>query len=310
MGNDEKELEEEPEMSSALSEEEEYAELGLEDLLLAILDDIDKQIAACGTEMEETLNVVKSIMEMVYKDLEPGEVPPELANPQKFRMLLANLSKGLGKAIDYVVRVEKARKKLGEYLPYDEVLAQTIATSGEPAEERQPKEPQTPVNVNVSSTPQSTPVVKPGFFWARAEIKKAQIWAEIERMRMAEQPIVTTKKITDVVEFGRQLLPAINKLKRRIPGAVAHIKVFKNDQLYFLLHEEFATYCDQVFGALVAFVGACIEYRKNLLQGRKLGMARAIARIAEAQSYSPKIMTGATVAQRGFKVDGKGFRAK
>jgi len=289
---------------------DEGVELSIEDLLFKILQDINEQIEKLDNETEALNTASDEIRSMIYKKLEKGELPPELKDPEKFRNALDKLHSSLGKTIDYVIRVEKSRKYIEKQVPYDELLAQFAPLESEGAGEAKHSQP---VNVTVTPPP-NTPSVsqpqRPGFWWARAETKKAQIYAELERAKLKDRTVVTTKTVTDIVEFGRQLIPAFNKVKKWIPGALALVRQFHDESLYFVLHEECATYLSQTLGALESWVGACVEYRKNLLEGRKLGMARAIAKIAEAQSYAPTIQAGGQFSKEGFKMGKKGFESR
>jgi len=297
-------------------ESEEVEELTLEQILYHILQDIDKQIGVFDEEMKEVEKAAQAITKMVYAPLKKGQVPPELVHPGKFRKNLDKLHGGLGKTIDYIVRVEKSRKMI-ERIPIQQLASALSEIEPETVTEpstQSPSSPSSPINVTVTNPgggPTTPSVQKPGFWWAYAERKKAEVWAKVEFEKMKGQTVVTTKQVVDIVQFGRQLIPAFNKVKKWIPSALALIRQFKNDSLYFMLHEEIGTYLSQTLGSLVSFVGACIEYRKNLLEGRKLGMARAIAKIAEAQSFAPTIHTGgAPFSPSGFKIDKKGFKPR
>lgn len=283
-------------------EKGEPEEITLEELLFRFVNDINKQVEKADQELEALNESADQVREMVYAPLESGKLPPELEKPDEFRQHIDKLHNGVGKTIDYVIRLEKTRKKIERYIPREELI------SPETEEEKPPAPSPQPISVSVGG--QQQPVQVQGFWAARAEIKKAQIAAQLEREKMRTNPVVTTKEVLDIVEFGRQLLPALNKLKKWIPCALAQVRQFKNDHLYFILHQEVATFVSQTLGSLISFVGACIEYRKNLLQGRKLGMARSIARIAEAQSYGPKIFPGGAYSDKGFQLDKKGFRER
>lgn len=290
--------------------EEEEEEVSLGGILLYIINDLNTQIKIVDDDLDEINGIANKIREMLYKPVEKGKIPEELNNPKEFMLLLDSLSVALGDAVDYVLRVEKTRRQI-EYLPYDELLAEVRPQDEESAPRGRP---QSPINVTVAQPPASAtpPTSQPyqGYWASRAEIQKAKIWAEVQKQKMKKsETVVTTQQITDIVQFGRQLLPAFNAIKQRIPGAVAHVECFNNDNVCFLLHEEIKTFTSQTLEALVAFVTACKRYRKNLLEGRKLGMARAIAKIAEAESYGTKITTSAVTSKKGFGLTKVGFKA-
>jgi len=282
-------------------------EITIEDLLYKVMNDIDKQIDKLNIDTKSLINASKKIKRMIYAPLKPGEIPPELKQSDVFRNAIDVCHHSVGKIVDYVIRVERTRKYLRETR-----ISELRDLLEESEEDEGKKREGQPINVSVSQ-PQAPSVERPGFFWAHAEIKKAEIAAKLERERMAQQqlPVVTTQQVEDIMNFGRQMPSAFNQVKQWLPSALALVRVFKNDDhLFFLLHEEVATYLSQTLGTLVAFAEAAVEYRKTLLEGRKLGMARAIAKIAEAQSYAPQITSGGKFSETGFKAGKEGFEAK
>jgi len=315
--DEEAEEEEEESEAEGVEEAEEEAEetgrdeISSEALLWEVLDGIDEEIRNLDEEMKQLTKQTDAIREMVYKKLESKEVPPELEKPGEFRKLLDKLNSHMGKTIEYIVRVEKTRKKL-EYVPWDELVAESMNPEALEGREVPLHPQQPPVNVTVSppAQAQAPSVQRPGYWYYKAEKEKAKAMVLIQKMRMEQPTAVTTQHVTDIIQFGRQLQPALNKIKKWIPGALAYVQVFQNDHLFFLLHEECATFISQLLSSLESFVGACIEYRKNLLGGRKLGMARSIAKILESMAVAPQVFTRQPFSKEGFKLGKKGFQQR
>lgn len=283
-------------------------EVSFEQILYEEFQAMDKQLAGLDIHKVDLATAVQEVTNIIYKKIEKDEAtgkvtpPAEFSDSENFRNKLDGLYQYLGEALDYVVRLEKQRG--------------TVFQEEQQSEE--PKElPPSPVNLTFTqpAVPQApTAEQQPqrfGFFaWRDAVDKRKQAERLQEQLNSAQQPVVATTKIVDVVEFGRQLQPAFNKIKVWLAGSLAQVRQYQNEHIYTVLHEELATYFGQTVGALITFVNARIEYRRSLIEGRKLALVRSMARIAEARSMAPQIQTGGTFAQKGFKLGKQGFEEK
>jgi len=288
-------------------DEKEEKEVSFEKILYEEFKAMDEQIEDLKTEAENLNKAVNEVTSIIYAPITFDETtkkpikPGEFEDPENFRNKLDALHVYLGKSLDYVVRLEKQRG--------------TIFQEQESESERK-ETPSSPVSVTFAP-PQSQPPTVPsepekfGLFryLDRKEERKFQE-QQLEIQQSQQQPIVATTKIVDVVEFGRQLQPAFNKIKKWLTGTLAEIRHFPDKHIYVVRHEELAMYFGQTVGALVTFVSARIEYRRTLIEGRKLALIRNIARIAEAQSLTPSVQVGGTFASKGFKLSKDGFSEK
>jgi hypothetical protein len=290
--------------------EGDVGEVSFEQILYEEFQAMDAQLTGLDDHKAELAAAVKEVTDIIYKKIEvdaKGKVvdpPGEFADTEDFRNKLDGLYQYLGEALDYVVRLEKQRG--------------AVFLQEETHESEQKEGPPSPVNVTFAQ--QSAPAAPPnaeqqpqrfGFFAWRSQIAAMKHNDRIAEQESAvQQPVVATTKIVDVVEFGRQLQPAFNKIKDWLAGSLAQIRHYKNQYIYVLLHEELATYFGEIVGALIVFVNARLEYRRGLIEGRKLALVRSMARIAEAQSMAPNVQVGGTFAEKGFKLSKDGFSEK
>ena len=288
-------------------EEKGEDELTFQKILCEELHHMNDELANLDEEAKELAAVVQGVTDIIYTPVTNDAngkviVPGEFKDPQTFRTKLDALYPHLGKALDYVVRLEKQRA----------TMFQQDQEQSELPSERKESQPPSPVNVTVSSPqpPVSTPAEpqRLGFFaliLERDKIKQQQKLIELQNS--LQQPIVATTKIIDVVEFGRQLQPAFNKIKKWFIGTLAELRHYPNEHIYFVRHEELATYFGQTVGALITFVCARLEYRRTLIEGRKLGLIRSLARIAEAEEFAPKVQVSGTYSEKGYALGREGF---
>jgi hypothetical protein len=287
-------------------EGEEEKEVSLEQILSQEFKAMDAQLSGLETHKAELTTAVKEVTDIIYKEIVQDEdkktVPPgEFSDPETFRNKLDGLYQYLGEALDYVVRLEKQRGMVFQEEQHEQEVERKEALPS-------------PVNVTFSPPAVSQPLPvdqqKQRFgLFALLDNMAARKYNEklIEQQNSVQQPIVATTKIVDVVEFGRQLQPAFNKIKVWLFGSLAQIRHYQNEHIYIVLHEELATYFGETIGALITFVNARVEYRRSLIEGRKLALVRAMARIAEARSMAPQVQVGGTFAQKGFKLSKDGF---
>jgi len=289
---------------------EEGEEKQLADVLYEAFLELDTEKAKLDEEKATLEKIAAEIRAIIYKPIKHNtdgtfEIPGEFKDPEGFRKKLDAISNFAGHALDYVIRLEKTRLKYN--FPMGETPEQL---TGAPEPEEQPQKPQQPVNVNVAQ-----PVQKSGFWDSRIakvqfEAYKLQLEAEKEANK---HPIVSSEKVGDVLEFGRQIIPAINRVKAWLPGAIAGFRFFKTEERYFVRHEELATYLGQALGTtLTAFVSAYVEYKKSVVDGRKVSLTKSFARIVEAQSggLAPLVQKGGTFMAKGAEMGPGGFRER
>ena len=292
--------------------EDEGEEKQLADVLYEAFLELEHEKQKLNEEKDRLDDVAQEIRDIIYapikKDSQGKLIPPkEFSDPEGFRNKLDTISDFVGQALDYVIRLEKARNKYN--FPMGETPEQL---TGAPEPENQAQSPQQPVNVNVS---QPQPQQKSGF-WdtriAKIQFKAYQLQLDAEK-NASKHPIVSEEKVGDVLEFGRQLIPAINRVKAWFPGVIASFRFFQNENRYFVRHQELATYLGQMLGTLSSFVSAYVEYKKSVIDGRKVSLTKSFARIVEAQSGGmapPIVQKGGTFMSKGAELGPGGFKQR
>lgn len=298
-------------MAKKAETDESESELTFEKLLYDEFQDLNKQLAELKEEAKEFQSTLDEVKDIIYCPSTSSDdkqtVPKEFEDPENFRKKLDNLHKYVGTAIDYVLKLEKQRPAP----PIEQILE---PKSKEEESERPMLPVPAPINLTLSQASPVTAASSPqkfglfAFLDEREKRKMAEKALQIQDQQ--QQPVVSTTKIVDVVEYGRQLQPAFNTIKKWFFGTLAEVQTYPDKYIYFIRHEELAVFLGQTLGSLDTWVSACLTYRKNLIEGRKLGLWRAVAKIAEAQSMAPQIQTGGTFMPHGLKLSKEGFEAK
>jgi len=310
----EQEDEEPKEAEEAEPQEPEEDEKELADVLYEAFLQLEDEKNKLDKEKESLNKAADEIRHIIYapiqKDAKGVVVPPdEFVHTDAFLRKLDVISEFVGQALDYVIRLEKVRKKYN--FPMGETPEQMTGVPEEVETPPQPNQSQQPINVTVAQ-PQRP--VKGGFFDWR--IAKLQLKMEEERLEAEaagnKQPVTAAERVGDVLEFGRQLIPAINKVKAWFPGVLAGFKFFTSEHRYFIRHQELQTFLGQTLGTLSSFVSAYVEYKKSVIDGRKVSLTKSFARIVEAQGGGglSSIQHGGTYMAKGAELGPHGFQAR
>ena len=310
-----KEAEEETQEQESGEEpqEPEEEEKELADVLYEAFLQLEDEKNKLDEEKERLNKAADEVRAVIYapiqKDAKGTVVPPdEFIHTDAFLKKLDVISEFVGQALDYVIRLEKVRKKYN--FPMGETPEQMTGVPEEEEMPPQPNQPQQPINVTVAQ-PQRP--VKGGFFDWR--IAKLQFKMEQERLAAEagnKQPVTAAERVGDVLEFGRQLIPAINKVKAWFPGVLAGFEFFKSYDRYFVRHQELQTFLGQTLGTLSSFVSAYVEYKKSVIDGRKVSLTKSFARIVEAQGSGSlsSVQHGGTFMKKGAELGPHGFQER
>jgi len=294
--------------------EGEQQEITMADVVYRAYMEFEEAKKNLETNYGEITGHVDKLREILYKpfsllknkddDAKENNQPGEFKDPQNFRTLLDALAKGIGQALEYVRMMEKAKKKISA----EDLLQQLqdYLPEGIASQPEQPVIPEKPINVTVDSGKKGG-VGLGGYLAARENRKMVE--AYLESTQQTEPPAVTEKSVMDIIEYGKQLLPAINKVKGWFQKALARVTLFPNDRKqYWLLHEDLGTFLSKFFGTLESFISAYVQYQKGVIDGRKVTMAKALSRIAETQGMpGGAIQQGGVMMQHGAELGRRGF---
>jgi hypothetical protein len=295
-------------------QEPEEEEKELADVLYEAFLQLEDEKNKLDEEKERLNKAADEIRTIIYapiqKDAKGVVVPPdEFVHTDAFLKKLDVISEFVGQALDYVIRLEKLRKKYN--FPMGETPEQmTGVPEDEETPSSQPNNQQQPINVTVAQ-PQRP--VKGGFFDWR--IAKLQLKMQEEKLEAEaagnKQPVTAAERVGDVLEFGRQLIPAINRVKAWFPGVLAGFKFFTSEHRYFIRHQELQTFLGQTLGTLSSFVSAYVEYKKSVIDGRKVSLTKSFARIVEAQGGAgTSVQYGGTFMRKGAELGPHGFQER
>jgi transposase len=88
-----------------------------------------------------------------------------------------------------------------------------------------------------------------------------------EEEETSPQPTQPQQLAERVLEFGRQLIPAISKVREWFPGTLAELEFFKHR--YFIRHQELQTFLGQTLTTLSTFLSAYVEYKKSVIDSKR-----------------------------------------
>jgi hypothetical protein len=268
-----------------------------------------KQLDADAVLMTEEIDEIR---EMIYppQSLKANATKPAwLEKSDVFKTHLDHLAKGIGQALEYVRMMEKTKKNVTP----DSILAQVQPESVEDEERSAPVQmPQQPVNV-FSGNMKGGGGGLGGFLAARENRKMVELY--LQSQKTVESPVVTVEQVQDIVDYGKQLLPAINQVKNWLPGTLAECALFPDvPTLWWVFNEELSCHLGKYFGTLEAFCKAYTQYLKGVIDGRSVSMAKSLARIAEAQSMGggggASVQKGGTFMSKGAELAASGFQAR
>jgi len=194
----------------------------------------------------------------------------------KTYQVLEDTNKELGQCIHAVMEIERER-----YVPQK-------ATDNLPAIPSLESSPQT---VNVQGTPQGQPItVKTGFLaeWAKGRaMNKAMDKAIQFQKDMMNRPEITTSKIKDVLDYGRELIPEFNKLYNFYDCGIKRVYFFSDAETVWNQRREIVNEVAKITGVIEAFSNAVVEYRKERFGDRKVGVAAGAMWLEAAKARQP-----------------------
>lgn len=98
-------------------------------------------------------------------------------------------------------------------------------------------------------------------------------------------PVITTpQKVSDVLDYGRDITREYNKLVDYFRGCLAHLKVYPNNlETKDFFFEEIRAYLVKLSNIIKSFSRAITEYRKELVGEREEAYGRALTMLEQAK---------------------------
>ena len=208
---------------------------------------------------EKTQKLLKLFYEKDGKDI--------FHEPAEFLMALDSLSEEIGHAYFTVLEIELQRQKLRKAIENPEEIIRKVTQSG-----------QNPILI------QTTQPVQPGGFWYFwAERKK---WSTIEKLqKIMQQPqISTSRQVTDILEYCRQLIPEFNRIQDYYQRCLDHLHFYDDENTREIFKTELRMHLSKICGIIRAFARTITEYRKELIGERKRDTAKAIIALQMARA--------------------------
>jgi len=153
-----------------------------------------------------------------------------------------------------------------------------------------PEIPQLPIqtqNQAAATTPvvvgQPT-VVKKGLFAPFWEHMSNRRWAQAyEHAVESRQPEITTSKVIDILDYGRQLESEFSRLQTFYDKGIKRVHFFNDENTLRNQMQEIRLECVKIAGIICAFSTAITEYRKERYGDRKVGVAAGAIYLLAAQ---------------------------
>lgn len=239
---------------------------------------LDAQIAKLDRIPEDAKTACDALLEYAVKK--------ELFSPDGqvgFYEVLGGTDEQLGHCIHAVLEIERERvippkepTVTPMALPSIESPMQTVQVQGV-----QPGQQQPPITVKTGALAE--------FFRGRALNKATEKLIAFQREQM-NRPEITTSKVKDILDYGRELLPEYNKLYEFYDKALKRLRFFDDAETVWNQRQEIVNEIVKITGVIRAFSRAVVEYRKERFGDRKVGVASGVMWLAASIASAPPMM--------------------
>jgi len=157
-----------------------------------------------------------------------------------------------------------------------------------------PELPMLPMQMQGQGQYQSAPmvvgqptVVKKGMFSSFWEHMSNRRWAKAyENAVDSRQPEITTSKVIDILDYGRQLESEFSRLQTFYDKGIKRVHFFNDANTLRNQMQEIRLECVKIAGIICAFSTAITEYRKERYGDRKVGVAAGAMWLEAAKARS------------------------
>lgn len=243
-----------------------------EELLTITVDGIVDSINKDRLDLEQQVKSAEDKGALLMMLFFKADEYLEFEYPEFFWIGISDLSEQIGHAQHMVLEIENKRK----------IIVEKIG-------EKTPTPTQTP-QVIVSSTP--AVVQRPGgitgWLETRTEAKSAEKIQErwIKAQQQGTPQIATERQVTDILDFGRQLIPEFNRLHLYFQQCLDHLHFFNDDETKAFFHGELRQHLLKLIGIIRSFCRTVVEYRKSVLDEIKMELAKSMTQIVVAEALA------------------------
>jgi len=240
---------------------------GKMDRLLVRLDDIPK----------EAERKTKALLEM-FNDTRGLGIFAEDKQAEFFTRL-HSLSEEAGHGYHTVLEVELARQRIAPMKPeevYDMV--------GNVSRAVQPMQPATTPTIIQPSAPSLG--VLSGYWYYKASKETAKVMAEMANRQQMQPKIGTSEKVTDILDFPRQLQPEFNKVQDFYHNTLHTLYFFHDEQTVIIHQLELQKHLNKLVHIIRTFCKTIAEYRKEAVLERQRMIAQSIVTLKMAESQA------------------------
>lgn len=160
--------------------------------------------------------------------------------------------------------------------------------------EAQNKTPTQPPQVLVQSTPAipQLPGGMGGWFQSRTKAKSEEKIHKMylkERQEQLKPKITTEQEVIDILEFGRQLIPELNRLQLYFQQCLDHLHVYDDEETKAFFYGELRIHLNKLSTITQSFCRTVAEYRKSVLDQATMELTKGMTEVVVAQMLA---MTG------------------
>lgn len=237
------------------------------------LEDIVKLTFASMDHAIEELNVIpvraKEKTELLLK-LFDDDI---FKSPSVFLKCITDLSEEIGHANHVVLEIDLRRQGIihaddSKSQPVSSMLPEKVAQAAQTIIQTQPQ--------------------KSGGFWDfMGTSKMAGVMKQYFQSQKDQVPQITTsREVTDVLDYGRQLIAESNRTHKYYEQSLAHLQFFDDEETKKRFTSQLREHMNKISGIVRAFCRTAVEYRKELAGQRKSEMAQSVIalKLAEYQS--------------------------
>lgn len=244
-----------------------------EDVLTQHIQEILESLKEDAERLEQNVKAAEdrsvTLMALFFK----SDEYLEFEFPDWFWMGITELSEQVGYAQHMVLEIENKRAGIPEEI--EKGKTNPVA--------------QAPVVVHPTPAVIQQPGGVAGWLGERTRAKSAEKIQKLYLQFQAKQEtpkIATEHQVTDILEFGRQLIPEFNRLHLYFQQCLDHLYCYSDDATKRYFHGELRQHLFKLVGIIRSFCRTVAEYRKTILDNVKMELAKGMTEVVTARLLS------------------------